>query len=114
MCIVIIQTVNKANPAVEVCIDISVQPDGNPSDADFFLKNAGPGKYFPGEPVCHFRGKDVPTLIQWNDSGSITSGILVDALKSLERLRIYPRGNNCLNIIGWSPQPPTAPYSSIC
>ena len=62
MCIVIIQGA-KENRAVEVGIDISVQPDGNPSDADFFLKNAGPGKYFPGGPVCHFRGKDVPTLI---------------------------------------------------
>ena len=63
MCVVIIQG-GKKSQAVEVGIDISVQPDGNPSDAHFFLKNAGPGKYLPGEPVCHFRGKCVPTLIQ--------------------------------------------------
>ena len=62
MCIVIIQGV-KENQAVEVSINISVQSDGNPSDADFFLKNAGPVKYFPGGPVYHFRGKDVSTLL---------------------------------------------------
>ena len=43
ICILIIQCVEE-NRAVEVTIDISVQPDGNPSDADFFLKNAGTGK----------------------------------------------------------------------
>ncbi len=53
MCIVIIYG-NKPNRAVEVDIDISVQPDGDPNDVDFFLKNAGPYKYFPGGPVCHF------------------------------------------------------------
>ena len=87
-CIVIIESV-KEYPAVEVCIDIFVQPDGNPSDVDFFLKNTRPGKFFPGKTVCHFRGKDVPSLIQWNDSGSITSEILVDALKSLKIRGIY-------------------------
>ena len=62
MFIVIIQGM-KENQAIEVSIDISIQPDGNPSDTDAFLKNARHGKYFLGGPVCHFRGKDVPTLI---------------------------------------------------
>ncbi len=74
MCIVIIQGIRHSR-AVEVGIDISVQPDGDTKFADFFLKNAGPGKYFPRGPVCHFRGKDVPTLIRCSDSGSISSEI---------------------------------------
>ena len=71
-----------------------VQHVGNPSDAGFFLKNTGPVKYFPGGPVYHFRGKDVPTLIQWSNGGSITSEILVDASKPLDSLGIYSRGDN--------------------
>ena len=62
MCIEIFQGV-KENQAVKIGIDISLQPDGNRSDADFFPKNAGHGKYFPGGSVFHFRGKDIPILI---------------------------------------------------
>ena len=56
MCIVIIHG-TQINCSAEVGIDISIEPEGDPEDPDFFLKNSGPGKYFPGGPVCHFRGK---------------------------------------------------------
>ena len=92
MCIVIIQgTIH--NRAAEIGIDVTVQPNGNPTDADFFMKNSGPGKYFPGGPVCHFRGKEIPPLVQWSESGSITSEILADALKTLDTLEVYPRSD---------------------
>ena len=92
MCIVIIQG-TMHNRAAEVGIDVTVQPNGNPTDADFFIKNSGPGKYFPGGPVCHFRGKDIPPLVRWSESGSITSEILADVLKTLDTLQVYPRGD---------------------
>ena len=103
MCIFITQGI-RPNRAFEVGINISIQPDGDPNDADFFLKNASQGKYFPGGPVWHFRGKDVPTLIRWIDSGSITSEILVDSLNSLDGLGIYleMKSSKIIPAIGWS------------
>ena len=68
MCIVIIQGC-QMNRSAEVGIDISIEPQGDPEDPDFFLKNSGPGKYFPGGPVCHFRGKDIPPMVRWSESG---------------------------------------------
>ena len=84
----------KPNIAVEVGIDISVQSDRDLDGTDFFLKNSGPGKYFIGGPICRFRSKDVPTIIRWSNSCSITSGIPVDTLKSLNNLGIYHRDDN--------------------
>ena len=92
MCIVVIQGIMR-NRAAEIGIDVTIQPDGNPTDADFFMKNSGPGKYFPGAPVCHFRGKEIPPLVRWSESGSITSEILADVLKTLDALDVYPRSN---------------------
>ena len=92
MCIVIIQG-SQVNRSAEVGIDISIEPEGDPEDPDFFLKNSGPGKYFPGGPVCHFRGKDIPPMVRWSESGSITSEILADVLKTLDKLEVYPRSS---------------------
>ena len=60
------------------------------SDPDFFTNNYSPGKYMPGAPVYHFNGKEIPAMIRWYESGSITSEILVDALKMLDELGIFP------------------------
>ena len=62
MCIVMIQG-TMHNQAAKIGIDVIVQPDGNPTDADFFMKSSGPSKYFLGAPVCHFRGKEIPPLV---------------------------------------------------
>ena len=60
MCIMIIQGVEE-NRAVEAAIDISVQPDGNPSDAYFFLKNNGPGNISLEEQSTTLEVKMSPT-----------------------------------------------------
>ena len=44
----------------ETGLDLLAETVGNVSDIDFFEKNCGPGKRFPGGPTCRFRGKDVP------------------------------------------------------
>jgi hypothetical protein len=54
-------------------------------------ENSGPGKAFPGAPSCHFRGKDIPSLIACSPKRSITSEILKQALKRLDKLGIYER-----------------------
>ncbi len=55
------------------------------------MKNSRTGKYFPDGPVYHVKGKEIPPLVQLNKSGSITSEILADVLKSLNALKVYRR-----------------------
>ena len=70
----------------------SVNPEGNPEESDtYFFKNTGAGKYFPGPPVCEFRGKTIPALVRWNESATITSEILVEMLATLDVLNVIPR-----------------------
>jgi len=94
MCILIIQGKRK-DLAVETGIDIRVTPDGDANDGDtYFFTNSGLGKYFPGPPTCRFRNKDIPSLVRWNESGSITSEILVEALSTLDILGVIDRSSN--------------------
>ena len=90
ICIIILQG-KLAKPHIEAGVDILVPPIGETNDADFFSNNYGPGKYLPGGPVCHFNGKQIPAMIRWQESGSITSEILVDALKTLDDLKVFQR-----------------------
>jgi len=91
MCVLIIQGKTK-DLSVETGIDIKVVPEGDPKDGDtYFFKNSGPGKYFPGPPTCRFRGRDIPALVRWNKSGSISSDILVEAISTLDTMNGIPR-----------------------
>ncbi len=84
MCTLIIQGKPK-NLSVESGINIRVTPEGDAEDRDTYIfKTSGPGKYYPGPPSCLFHGKDIPALMQWNKSGSITSGIIIEALTTLD------------------------------
>ena len=60
----------------------------------YVFKNSDPGKCFPGPPSCIFRGRDIPELVRWNESGLITPGILVEALTTLDVLNVIPRNDN--------------------
>ena len=94
MCILIIQGKRK-DLSVETGIDIRVTPDGDPNNGDtYFFSNSGPGKYFPGPPTCQFRGKEIPSLVRWTESGSITSEILVEALSTLDVLNVVDRSDD--------------------
>ena len=91
MCILIIAAKTK-DLSVETGIDITITPDGDAEDSDnFFFNNSGPGKYFPGPPTCKFRGKEIPALVRWNESGTITSEILVEVLSTLDVMNVIPR-----------------------
>ena len=94
MCILIIAQKVK-DLSIETGIDITVDPIGDPKDGDhYFFNNSGPGKYFPGPPTCTFRGKEVPALVRWNESGNITSDILIEALSTLDVMKVIPRNDN--------------------
>ena len=93
MCVLILEG-KLPNGSIEAGIDITVHPDGTTTDSDFIIKNCGKGKYFPGGPECIYRGKTVPALIRWHESGSITSNILVEMLRTLDEMDLIPREDN--------------------
>ena len=55
--------------------------------------NHGPGKRFPGGPTCEFRGKVIPAFVTFSDSGGVTSQILKDVLKHIDKCGVYRRGD---------------------
>ena len=77
MCVLIFEG-KRPNGSIEAGIDITIKPNGSPSDPDYVEINSGAGKYFPGAPVCNFKGKMVPAVVRWHESASITSDILVE------------------------------------
>ena len=94
LCVLIIQGVNR-DLSVETGIDITIDPVGKSEEGDtYFFNNSGTGKYFPGPPVCKFRGKTIPALVRWNESATITSDILVEMLATLDVLQVIPRDDN--------------------
>ena len=93
MCVLILEG-KLPNGSIEAGIDITVHPDGTTTDSDFIIKNCGKGKYFPGGPECVYRGKTVPALVRWHESGSITSNILVEMLQTLDEMDLIPREDN--------------------
>ena len=90
MCIIIIEG-KKPKGSIEAGIDINVNPIGEPTDNNFIWNNSGPGKYYPGGPVCYFRGKKIPPFVRWHESGSITSAYLKEALSTLDYLEVFDR-----------------------
>ena len=93
MCVLILQGKKKCL-SVETGIDITVEPEGDTKEKNFFFNNCGTGKYFPGPPKCEVNGVTVPALIRWNESATITSEILVDMLATIDVLKVFPRTNN--------------------
>ncbi len=59
-----------------------------PNSSNFFA-NIGPGNTFPGGPTCVFRGKEIPTMVRYNEGGGISSTILTDIFKTLDSLEVY-------------------------
>ena len=93
LCLVIIAGVREKLD-VESGIDPFVtQTHGDASDKDYFDRNFGPGKLFPGGPTCKFLGKDIPCMVRWSPKGSITSQILADALKHIDSYNVFQRQN---------------------
>ena len=58
LCVVIV-TGKEHSFQIEAGIDYDVMYVGDVEDEDFFEKNVGEGKYFPGGPNCVYKGKVV-------------------------------------------------------
>ena len=54
-------------------------------DPEVLRHNTGLGKVFPGGPICHFKGVDIPTLVCQSKSGGITSNILRGILQHFDK-----------------------------
>ena len=93
MCIIILEGKNP-NASIEAGVDITVDPVGDSNGDSFLFDNSGPGNYFPGGPVCEFRGKKIPPFIRWHESGSITSQYLTEALQTLDYFNVFDRQEN--------------------
>lgn len=64
-------------------------PDVDPSQP--IEDQTGPGKVFPGAPVCEFRGKTIPAIVGMSPKGSIMSTILAKAIDKLDELEVRQR-----------------------
>jgi hypothetical protein len=90
MCAIIVSG-KSLKPEVVTGIDVFSEKIGDESDFDFTEKNSGPGKRYPYGPTCLFNGKDVPCIICNSESGSVTSELLVEFLKKMDDLDLFPR-----------------------
>jgi hypothetical protein len=58
---------------------------------DSIRGNYGPGKRYPGAPVCNFRGTVVPPFVSCSPKGGITSELLKSMLERMDSLNLFPR-----------------------
>ena len=98
MCVVIFAG-ERRTPIYETGMDVFAEKIGEVTDDDYFLKNTGKDKRYPGGPTCTFQGKEVPCLTRWSPKGSITSDILIDILATLDRLKVFDRSNSKLHFL---------------
>jgi len=92
LCLIIIAGVRE-KLSVETGIDPIAITTGDVTDEDFFDKNFGPGKLYPGGPTCVFKGKEIPCMVRWSPKGSITSPILAEALAHIDNFNVMERRN---------------------
>ena len=81
MCVIIIKA-KDLSPSEILGIDIFATYDEDRS----LSENSGATKFFPGGPVCHFRGKDVKCLVFASNGGGINSDILNQCLQHMDSI----------------------------
>ena len=72
MCVIIFSR-NQETHLYECRMDVFLETEGDMGDDDYFERNSGPAKRYPGGLTYSFQGKDVPCLTRWIKKGSITS-----------------------------------------
>jgi hypothetical protein len=89
MCAIIVAG-KTLKPEVVTGIDVFSEKEGDESNDDFTEKNSGPGKRYSYGPRCYFNGKDVPCIVCDSESISVTSELLVELLKKMDDLDLFP------------------------
>jgi hypothetical protein len=69
-------------------LDLSAEWIGSDIDKD---ANMGPGRRYPGGPVCSVLGKEVPAFVTNSERGGITPEILAATLAKMDELVSFPR-----------------------
>ena len=64
---------------------------------DQLFNNVGPGHRYPTIFTCNFNGKAIPGKVFMTPSGSVTPQVLVEVLKHLDELDVFPHGNGMPN-----------------
>jgi len=85
ICIIIFAGKQKV-PLYETRIDPFSSIKSNPAKAEFFNKNYGPGKLYPGEDEVHIQGKRDALYVPLAPKGSIDSTIPTNILRTLDNI----------------------------
>ena len=90
MCAVILSR-HSVDTYTQIGIDIrkNILPSTRSTFEDF-----GPGKRYPGGPICSYNGKEVPCLICCSPKGRITSELLFMMLQRMDDLNLFLRSKN--------------------
>ena len=95
LCLIIIAGIKQLYD-VESGIDLDATPIGDHSDRDYFIKNKGKGKLFPMGPEWTFNGNTIPCMVRWSQSGSITSEMLRDVLRTINHYQVMDQSSGRL------------------
>ena len=63
-------------------------------DDDVCSNTGGLDKRYPQGPFCHINGKTVPTFCCCSENGSITSELLVEMLRVIDRFKVFDRSGD--------------------
>ena len=88
MCVIIFSGTRETK-LYKTGMDVFTKEKSSVSGDDYFQKNSGKCKQFPGRSTCTFQGVEAPCLIRWSKKGSIASEILVNILKTLDHLGVF-------------------------
>ena len=91
LCLVIIAGVQEALNVESGINPFVIETYVDTSDVDYFDKNFGPGKLFPGGLTCKFNNKEIPCMVWWTPKGSIISQILAEVLKHIDSFDAFDR-----------------------
>jgi hypothetical protein len=58
-------------------------------DFDYFLDNLGPWKQYPRGPVCTFKDKEVPCMVEFSSVGRMSGAILTKIFATLDALKLF-------------------------
>ena len=73
--------------------DIMVSQEGCEDISFLNQENHGPDKRFPGGPSCSFRNIQISAFVTFSDSGGVTSSILTDIMRHIDRCNVFKRGD---------------------
>ena len=91
-CVVIFKCQSEEVPQLwKTGVDITVENPARDENGEIdFQMNFDEGKYYPGGPKCHYKGKEIDCLTFASEGGGINGGILVEILKYFDGIDLFP------------------------